>query len=90
MPASRAYIAYMQYTLRNIPKALDAAIRRRAKTEQKSLNEVAIQAMAKALRVGDTSVRYRKLSDIAGTWREDPEFDAAIDEQQQIEEKLWK
>jgi acyl-CoA hydrolase len=90
LPAFCAYIACMQYTLRNIPKVLDAALRRRARTEQKSLNEVAIQAMAKALHVSDTSVRYRKLNDIAGTWREDPEFDAAIDEQQKIEEKLWK
>jgi hypothetical protein len=33
-------------------------------------------------------MRHRKLSDLAGTWQEDPEFDAAIKEQQRIDDKL--
>jgi plasmid stability protein len=90
LPALYAYNAYMQYTLRNIPKSLDAAIRQRARAENKSLNEVAIQALAKALRTTDMPEQFRRLNDIAGTWREDPEFDAAIEEQQKIDKKLWK
>lgn len=80
----------MQYTLRKIPKALDAAIRQRARAEHKSLNEIAVQAMAKALRISDRSLRFRELDDIADTWREDSEFDAAIEAQHKIDKKLWK
>jgi hypothetical protein len=32
----------------------------------------------------------RDLSDIAGTWLEDPAFDSAIAEQQKIDEAMWQ
>ncbi|QDT72108.1 hypothetical protein [Lacipirellula limnantheis] len=34
--------------------------------------------------------KYRDLSDIAGTWVEDPEFDAILAEQRRIDPELWK
>ena len=34
--------------------------------------------------------RRRDLSDIAGTWREDPEFDNEIVEQDTIDPDLWR
>jgi plasmid stability protein len=39
----------MQYTLRNVPKALDGALRRRAKREGKSLNETALAVLLDGL-----------------------------------------
>jgi hypothetical protein len=75
----------MQYTLRNIPSTLDSELRRRAKAEGKSLNSVAIEAL---FRGTGLSVRLRDLSDIAGTWQEDREFDQVIAEQDRIDERL--
>jgi hypothetical protein len=79
----------MQYTLRNIPPALDRALRAMARREGKSLNEIAIRALARAVGLGDVAVRQRDLSDLAGTWQDDPEFDAALAEQDRIDESLW-
>jgi hypothetical protein len=36
------------------------------------------------------SPRKRDLSDIAGTWVEDPAFDEAIEAQRQIDPDMWK
>jgi hypothetical protein len=80
----------MQYTLRNIPAALDRALRALARRDGKSLNEAALAALARGLGVADEPVRYRDLRDLAGTWHEDAAFDAALREQQQIDESLWK
>ena len=91
--ASGACIAYarcMQYTLRDVPPILDSELRRRAKAEGKSLNAIALEALARGAGLAETPLRQRDLSDIAGTWQEDPEFDRAIAEQDQIDEKLWR
>jgi hypothetical protein len=80
----------MQYTLRNIPEALDHALRERARSENKSLNQVAIEALADAVGLGEQAVRHRDLKDLAGTWVEDPEFDRAIDDQGRIDDEIWK
>ena len=34
--------------------------------------------------------QYRDLSDIAGTWVEDPEIDEALADQRRIDPKLWQ
>jgi plasmid stability protein len=80
----------MQYTLRNIPAAVDRALRQRAKIEGRSLNEVAVEALARATGVLDEEMKHRSLGDLAGTWIPDPDFDAALEEQDRIDEGLWK
>ena len=80
----------MQYTIRNVPELLDAALRRKARDQGKSLNEVAIEALAQGAGLGETQCRYRDLSDIAGTWQEDPAFESAIAAQDTIDEDLWR
>jgi plasmid stability protein len=80
----------MQYSLRNIPTAVDRALRRRAREEGKSLNEVAIDALRRGIGAGDEPVRYRDLGDLSGTWLEDPEFDAAMAEQHRVDPHLWE
>lgn len=32
----------------------------------------------------------RDLSDIVGTWEEDPEFDAALEDQRRIDPEMWQ
>ncbi|HYL05657.1 MAG TPA: hypothetical protein VE075_06435 [Thermoanaerobaculia bacterium] len=80
----------MQYTIRDIPPILDSELRRRAKTEGKSLNSVAIDALVRGVGLGEKPLRYRDLSDIAGTWVEDPEFDRAIADLDRVDEDMWR
>jgi hypothetical protein len=80
----------MQYTVRNVPKRLDAALRRAAQEQGKSLNEVTIEALTRGAGVSGERTRQRDLSDIAGSWREDPAFDSAVAEQDVIQAELWR
>ncbi|HEX9729544.1 MAG TPA: hypothetical protein VGA37_13640 [Gemmatimonadales bacterium] len=79
----------MQYTLRNIPPALDRALRQRARAEGKSLNAVAVSAMARALGFTEEAVTHRALDDLRGSWASDPECEAALEAQDTIDESLW-
>ena len=79
----------MQYTIRNIPSLVDEAIRRRATVEGRSLNDVAIEALARGIGVAEGRIRYRSLSQIAGTWTPDPDFEDALAEQDEIDEEMW-
>ena len=45
----------MQYTIRNVPKALDATLRRSARKQGKSLNEVVIEALVRGAAVNAIS-----------------------------------
>lgn len=80
----------MQYTVRGIPPAIDEAIRERARAEGKSLNEVAVEALADGLGLGDEDVVRRDLSDVVGTWRKDAAVEAALAAQDRIDRDLWK
>ena len=56
----------MQYTIRNIPDPLDAALRRSAREQGKSLNDVAIEALAAV----PASVSPDAATATSATWRE--------------------
>jgi plasmid stability protein len=90
MPASKAHNACMQYTVRQVPAELDRALRRRARREGKSLNEVTVEALREAVGLAEVRVKRRSLADLVGTWQEDPEFDAAVADQRRIDADLWK
>lgn len=92
MLACNAYNAYnicMQYTIRNIPAYLDNALRSSAQVQDKSLNEVAIEALACGAGLSGQPRRRRKLAGIAGSWSEDPNFDAALKAQDTVDEEIW-
>lgn len=80
----------MQYTLRNIPPSLDAALRRKAREEGRSLNEVAVEALMRALGLEGEPIRHRDLGDVAGTWEADPAADDALDDQRRVDPELWQ
>jgi hypothetical protein len=88
--ACNAYNRCMQYTIRNVPGTLDEALRRVARERGKSLNEVAIEALARGAGITGERDRQRNLADIAGTWRKDPAFDSALDAQDTIDEEMWR
>lgn len=80
----------MQYTLRNVPPGLDRALRRLARRQGRSLNEVTLAALSRAVGAEAEPVVHRQLGDLAGTWEHDPEFDAAIEAQDRVDPDLWR
>lgn len=80
----------MQYTLRNVPPYIDEALRVRAREEGKSLNEVTLEALLKGLGLTGESFKHRDLSDIAGSWADDPKIDEALQDQRRIDPELWR
>lgn len=80
----------MQYTIRDIPAILDSELRRRAQAEGRSLNAIAIEALVRGTGLGETPLRQRDLGDVAGTWKEDRDFEDAIADQDRIDESLWR
>ncbi len=80
----------MQYTIRNISKRLDKALRTKAKAEGKSINTAAIEALEAALGVAGDRPKRRDLAFLSGTWVEDPAFDKTIKDQRRIDPELWK
>ena len=80
----------MQYTVRKVPRTVDKAIRRRARARGQSLNQVAVEALASGLGVEKSDMPVRDLSDIAGTWADDPTFDAALAAQDRVDRARWK
>lgn len=88
--ACNAYNTCMQYTIRNVPNTLDEALRRAAHEQGKSLNEVAIETLARGAGITAERSRQRDLADIAGTWRKDPAFDSALAAQDTIDTEMWR
>lgn len=80
----------MQYTIRRIPPAIDKAVRQRARAEGKSLNAVAVKALADGLGFQREMVERRDLGDIVGTWAEDAATERALAAQDRIDKPLWK
>jgi hypothetical protein len=78
-----------QFTVRNVPLAVQKAMRRKAVEEKKSLNQVLIEALT-AQSIGESKKVYHDLDHLAGTWEEDPAFDEAIALQDRVDEGLWR
>ena len=78
-----------QYTIRDVPADVDAALRRRAKELGKSFNRVAVEALAAG--AGKRLVK-RDLSFIAGSIsaREADAIDAEVRRQRNIDPTLWR
>ncbi len=77
----------IQYTVRGIPPEVDRELRRRAREQKVSLNQLLLDELRNVAGVPRT---YRSLKGIAGTRKEDLEFDRALEEQRQIDTNLWK
>lgn len=79
-----------QYTIRTVPPAIDRALRRRAKQEAKSLNAVAVEALARGLELDAAPVEHADLDSLIGSWQEDKAFDRAIADFERVDEAAWK
>jgi plasmid stability protein len=79
-----------QYTLRNIPPALDRALRERAEHEGKSLNQVAREALKRGVGLPEQEPALHDLDHLIGTWQDDPAFDEAIALQDTVDPEAWR
>ncbi len=79
-----------QYTIRAVPVSIDRALRRRAKQEAKSLNSVAVEALARGLEIEAKLVEHTDLDALVGSWQEDRAFDRAIADFERVDEEAWK
>ena len=79
-----------QYTIRNVPKALDRELRDRAKRKGISLNDAAIEVIKRGLGLVDEDVIYNDLDDLIGTWKPDDDFDCAIADQDKVDNEVWR
>jgi len=80
----------IQYTLRDVPEAVDRELRSRAARERQSINSVALRVLAVGLGLGDKPTCFRDLDSLAGTWVEDPGFDAALRDMDTVDKDLWQ
>jgi hypothetical protein len=68
-----------------VPASIDRALRRRARQESKSLNAVAVEALARGLELEAKPVEHADLDALVGTWQEDPAFDRAVADFERID-----
>ena len=78
-----------QYTVRNIPSALDRALREWARQRNISLNKAIVAAIKRGIGM-DEEQEHNDLDDLIGTWQQDEEFEQALTEQDTIEQDLWR
>jgi hypothetical protein len=79
-----------QYTIRAVPPTIDRALRQRAKQEAKSLNAVAVEALARGLELAASPPDHRDLEALIGSWQEDPAFDRAVADFERVDEDAWR
>ncbi len=91
MYAKIAYTVYMkQYTIRSIPEYVDRAARAKAQKNGSSLNAVLVDALRRGLDVGEESLEYTDMDDLAGTWVHDSAIEKALEDFDRIDPELWK
>jgi hypothetical protein len=79
-----------QYTIRNVPKVVDRALRRRADRQGRSLNEVSVEALARGAGVENEANDHHDVDFLFGSWIEDSSVDRALADQRVVDEELWK
>jgi hypothetical protein len=78
--------ALVTYTVRGVPKEVDAELRRKAARQKKSLNQVILDELSRA----NGQQKKADFSDLVGKWEPDPAFDEIIASQRKIDWAKWK
>jgi plasmid stability protein len=80
--------ASSQYTIRGVPAQVDRALRERARATGRSINQVAVEALA----LGTAARGRRDLSFAAGSLSagQARELEAATARQRRVDRKLWR
>lgn len=81
--------ARQQYTLRNVPASVDAALRRKASDRGISLNALLLELLARESGVRGRAQARHDLDEFAGTWVSEPKVERALSEQRRVDPKDW-
>jgi hypothetical protein len=79
-----------QYTIRSIPSQVDRALRRQAQASGKSLNQLAVEALAKQAGFDEQPKLFTDLDFLIGSWVDDPACERALESFEQVDEDLWR
>lgn len=79
-----------QYTIRAIPAQIDRALRVRAHRDGKSLNTLVVEILSASVSSDSPPKRRRDMSRFSGVWKDDPEFDRALEQFERIDEDMWQ
>jgi hypothetical protein len=77
-------------TIRNVPAVVDRALRRLAVLQDKSLNEIALEALARGAGLEQEAAEHHDVDFLFGSWVDDPAVDRALADQRRIDEDLWQ
>jgi predicted nucleotidyltransferase len=80
----------VQYTIRNVPQAVDRALRRKAARMARSLNEIAVEALASGSGAAAEVAERHDLDFLFDSWVEDPAVDESFKAQRKIDKAMWK
>lgn len=88
--AGMAKQARLQYTIRGVPAQVDRALRAQARATGRSVNQVALEALARG--AGERPLPRRDLSFISGSLSriEAQQLEASVAKQRRIDRKLWR
>jgi hypothetical protein len=79
----------VQLTVRGVPSSVKKELENRARKQNKSLNNILVEALCSA--AGQNGERlHHDLDYLAGSWIDDPEFESAIKDFEQIDADMWK
>jgi len=79
----------LQYTVRNVSEELQLVVRERAASEGKSINSVLLDAIHRGLGYQAKPVEHDDLDALIGSWVEDPETNAALEDFNRIDPSDW-
>jgi len=77
----------MKAKAKAVPSDVDKKLRKKADSRQIILNARIVEESTLGTAVGRKKI---DLSDVVGKWKPDPEFEAAIASQRQIDREKWK
>ena len=80
----------MQYTIRQVPIALDHKLRELVQQKRRSLNSVLLDLITNALGGPEKPMLHHDLDRFIASWIPDSETEAALKSQRQIEPGDWE
>jgi len=80
----------IQYTIRNVPPAVDRVIKKRSKQSGKSFNQTVVELLSLQTFGTTKPPSEEDFSWLFGAMSLDEKFDEAIQDQSRIEEDIWK
>ena len=79
-----------QYTIRQVPPALDRLLRTMAARRRMSMNALVTELLMASTGLQGEPVVHHDLDDLAGAWVKDPECDRVLESFEVIDEEMWK